>query len=163
MAMTSGLQRTLLMVSDAAAQADDPWWIIGSAAVALHGAEVAGVGDVDLLMSARDAERTLRRVGSEVRAGEPGARFRSVVFGIWRDPPLPVEIMGGLSLAAPEGWSPVRPASRQAIVVEGRELFVPTATELGEILASFGRPKDLERLRLLRGQARSPPGAAISG
>jgi hypothetical protein len=149
MAMTSGLTQTLLMISEAAAQAEDPWWIIGSAAVALHGADVPDVRDVDLLMSVRDANRTLRGLGSEERAGEPSSQFRSDVFGVWQAPPVPVEIMGGFRLATESGWVAVSPATRRAIMVDGRALFVPSAVELGEILISFGRPKDLERLRLL--------------
>ena len=151
MALTEALARTLAMTAEAVAEAANPWWIIGSAAVALHGAEAPGVRDVDLLMSARDAEQTLRRLGAEIRAGAPSPRFRSAVFGVWSAPPLPVEIMGGFRLATAGGWRAVRPQSRQPFRLAGRELFAPSAAELGGILRAFGRPKDLERLRLLGG------------
>ena len=57
--------------------------------------------------------------------------------------------MGDLSLATPAGWRPVRPETREAVTVEGQRLFVPAAGELIALLRSFGRPKDLARIRLL--------------
>src|SRR4051812_43248015 len=101
------------MLAGAIADAADPWWIIGSAAVTLHGAKVPNVRDVDLLMSAADAERALGRLGAQTGATKPSLRFRSEVFGTWNEPPLPVEIMGGFSVATPAGWRPVVPETRQ--------------------------------------------------
>ena len=65
--LTPSLRHSLAMLAGAVADAADDWWIIGSSAVALHGANVQRVRDVDLLMSANDAERLLRRVGSRTR------------------------------------------------------------------------------------------------
>jgi hypothetical protein len=151
MPLADALKQSLLMVTAIAAEAEDPWWIIGSAAIAVHGARVAEVRDVDLLMSVRDAERTLLRLGSTAAAGEASDRFRSTVFGVWRKPPLPVEIMGDFSVATPTGWVPVSPTTRLGMIVEGCEVFVPSAAELADILVMFGRRKDLQRLRLLQG------------
>lgn len=137
------------MTAEAAAEARDPWWIIGSAAVALHGADVADIKDIDVLMTASDAERTLHHLGLPKCAPTSSAMFRSSVFGTWSAPPFPVEIMGDLSLASPAGWRPVRPESREAVTVEGQRLFVPAVGELIALLRSFGRPKDLVRIRLL--------------
>jgi len=137
------------MLAATAADASDDWWIIGSAAVALHGAEVHAVRDVDLLMSADDAERFLRRVGGQPRAGKPSTQFRSDVFGTWVGPPRPIEVMGGFSLATAGGWCPVLPKTREAKIVGDCVLFVPSIAELKAMLLSFGRPKDLERARLL--------------
>ena len=137
------------MTAEAAAQAGDPWWIIGSAAVALHGAEVPDIKDVDLLMMALDAERILHHLGVESCPPTYSTLFRSSVFGTWSAPPLPVEIMGDLRLSTPAGWRPVRPETRVAVTVEGKRLFVPAAAELIALLRSFGRPKDLMRIRLL--------------
>jgi hypothetical protein len=137
------------MVAELAADASDDWWIIGSAAVALHGAQVPAVRDIDLLMSARDAERFLKRVGGRERAGKPSAKFRSDVFGTWVDPPLPVEVMGGFSLAIAGEWCPVLPETRERKTIGGQVLFVPSAAELKAMLLSFGRPKDIDRASLL--------------
>ena len=143
------LRQTLNMVADMTAPAADPWWVISSAAVALHGAAVDDVRDVDLLMSARDAALALTRVGVEPRPGQATEQFRSAIFGTWHGPPLPVEIFGDFDFAGPDGWSRVAPATREPVAVGDRILFVPSAAELRQMLIGFGRPKDLARARLL--------------
>ena len=147
--MRPDLRQSLAMTAAAVARASDPWWIIGSAAVTLHGAHVPDIKDVDVLMTASDAERVLRDLGLPSRPPTSSRMFRSSVFGTWSAPPLPVEIMGDLNLATPAGWHPVRPDTRQAVTVDGYQLFVPAAGELIALLRSFGRPKDLVRVRLL--------------
>jgi hypothetical protein len=147
--MRPDLRQSLAMTAQATAEACDPWWIIGSAAVTLHGAHVPDIKDVDVLMTATDAEQVLRHLGLRSCPPTSSTIFRSSVFGTWSAPPLPVEVMGDLSLATPAGWRPVRPDTRQAVTVDGHRLFVPSAGELIAMLRSFGRPKDLVRLRLL--------------
>lgn len=144
------LRRTLEAVADLAAPAAEPWWIIASAAVALHGAPVEDARDVDLLMSEEDARATLLRAGVEPRAGEGTTQFRSAVFGTWLGTPLPVEIFGGFEFAGPAGWTRVLPDTREPIAVGSKTLFVPSAAELREMLIGFGRRKDLARAELLR-------------
>lgn len=147
--MTPALADTLEMISEAASGARNPWWIIGSAAVVLHGRSIAHVKDVDLMMSAADAEAFLKRVGEAPRNGKPNDRFRSLVFGVWSVPPIPVEVMGGFSVATPDGWRDVSLATRETVTVGGRPVYVPSAEELVRLLRSFGRPKDLDRANLL--------------
>lgn len=149
MTLPDPLEQTLVMVADLCATAADPWWVISSAAVALHGARVDDVRDVDLLMRGRDARAALKRVGVEPQARRATVLFRSAVFGTWSDPPLPVEIFAEFDVAGPVGWSRVVPVTRQAVMVGGRTLFVPAAAELKRMLVGFGRPKDLARARLL--------------
>jgi hypothetical protein len=151
MTMTPALAETLTMVAEAASAATDGWWIIGSAALVLHGRRVPHVRDVDLMMSAADAEQLLRRVGGQPRAADAHKKFRSLVFGTWTEPPVPVEIFGGFSLAGPGGWREVSLSSRESVDVGGRRLFVPSVEELALLLHTFGRPKDLERARILEG------------
>jgi hypothetical protein len=148
--MTPALADTLEMISEAASGARNPWWIIGSAAVVLHGRSIAHVKDVDLMMSAADAEAFLKRVGEAPRNGKPNDRFRSLVFGVWSVPPIPVEVMGGFSVATPDGWRDVSLATRETVTVGGRPVYVPSAEELVRLLRSFGRPKDLDRADLLQ-------------
>ncbi|HET6943115.1 MAG TPA: hypothetical protein VFH89_13225 [Sphingomicrobium sp.] len=137
------------MLVGVVADAEDDWWIIGSAAVALHGADVPSVRDVDLLMSTRDAGQLLKRVGGRPRDSKPSAQFRSEVFGTWYDPPLPIEVMGGFSLNTANGWRPVLLETREERRVEGYDFYVPCVGELKDLLRSFGRPKDIERALLL--------------
>jgi hypothetical protein len=149
MRLPPALDATLALVADAAAEAAGPWWIVGSAAVALHGAEVPDLRDVDLLMSAADARTLLARLGLPAAPGAPSPLFRSEVFGTWREPPLPVEVMGGFTLAAPSGWEPVAFATREPVRLAARTLYVPSAAELRALLLRLARPKDLARAKLL--------------
>jgi hypothetical protein len=43
----------------------------------------------------------------------------------------------------------VAPTLRERVLISGRALFIPDATELRAMLIGFGRPKDLARARLL--------------
>jgi hypothetical protein len=136
-------------VADVAGDAADSWWIIGSAAVALVGGAVDEVRDVDVLMSSADASNLLARVGSGPARREPDQRFSSDVFGTWKAPPLPVEFMGGFCYCSTGLWRPVRPVTRDAVGVDGRTLFVPSAAELKALLLGFGRDKDIARAALI--------------
>jgi hypothetical protein len=129
-------------VRAAAASARDPWWIIGSAAMALQGVASLEVGDVDLLMSRRDAASLLRSKGVEPAPGEAGGRFRSDVFGRWRAGAYVVETMGGFYVDGRE----LVPATR---VAKGG-FCVPSVEELIAMCGLFARPKDEERITLLR-------------
>src|SRR4051794_15038945 len=95
MAVSPLLAESLAMLAAGADGAADPWWVIGSTAVVLHGGNVATVKDVDLMMSARDAGAFLRRVGVEPQRGTGDDRFRSLVFGKWEGPPIAIEAFGG--------------------------------------------------------------------
>ena len=125
--------------------AQDRWWIIGSAAVALHGADPGPVAGIDVLLSVADAHRILPTIGIAPVAGVADARFRSRVFGVWDGTASPVEFMAGLECRTGDTWLPVRPATRSAVAVGGGIVHVPDRGELGSILVAFGRPKDLAR------------------
>jgi hypothetical protein len=136
------LAAALEEVAIAAREARDPWWIIGSAAMAVHGVSGLIVGDVDLLMSRRDATQLLRRRGVEPRLGEANGQFRSDVFGRWQAGAFAVEVMGGFHVNGRE----LVPVSR----VAAAGLFVPPVEELIAMCELFGRPKDVERAARLR-------------
>ena len=138
------------MVADLCIPATDPWWILSSAAVALHGAPVDNARDVDLLMSGRNAKATLLLVGVQPATGQATDLFRSTVLGTWDGPPLAVDIFGDFDFAGRGGWSRVAPQTREPVAIGAHTLFVPSADELTQMLTSFGRPKDLARARLLR-------------
>ncbi|MDB5444296.1 MAG: hypothetical protein JWP73_2672 [Phenylobacterium sp.] len=142
------LRRTLAAVATAMEVAEQPWWLIGSAAVALHGTPAVEVRDVDVLVGIAD-ERILAALGVEATAGGGDDLFRSTTFGVWRTQPLTVEIMAGFSLKQGAAWRAIEPATREAVELDGRQLFVPARPELIGILRAFGRPKDLERALLL--------------
>ena len=142
------LQATLVAVAQRAAAAEDPWWVIASAAAALHGAPVE-VADVDLLMSARDARRILATAGVTAAQGRRSERFHSQVFGRIRDLPLDLEIMAGFSVCADGTWRQIVPATREPVTTGGATLYVPGKAELQSLLRLIGRPRDLLRASLL--------------
>jgi hypothetical protein len=150
--LSADLRQTLVMTADALAGAQEPWWVISSAAVALHGVTPVEVGDVDVLMSVIDARRAMDQLGVAPIEDGASALFRSTLFGQWESPPLVVEIMAGFHVATGSGWTKVLPRTRVPIFVGERVVYVPDRAELAEMLRLFGRPKDLERVRLLTSQ-----------
>jgi len=147
--LSADLRQTLVMTADALEGAQDPWWVISSAAVALHGVASIEVGDVDVLMSVADAQQAVDQLGVVPIEDGASALFRSTLFARWEMPPLVVEIMAGFHVATGSGWTKVLPRTRVPIFVDERVVYVPDRAELAEMLRLFGRPKDLERVRLL--------------
>ena len=147
------LAATLAQLAPHLATLADPWWLFGSAAMALHGARPLVIGDVDLLLSRSDAPGLLDRLGLTVAPGSKSDRFRSDVFACWRTPPLPVEILAGFHVRTGVSWEEIRPTSRLAVRLAAGTLYVPDVSELISLCHRFGRPKDLERIRLLEGLA----------
>ncbi len=140
-----------MVVPDLRRHCRDPWWVIGSVAARLIGAEVT-VGDVDLLTSAGDADRMAecwqaRRDTNHLPPGED--RFRSR-FARFTFPGLPVELMGGLELWRESGWEPVHVDEVAVIKFAGLTVPVPSLAEQIRLLERFGRPKDHRRAALLK-------------
>jgi hypothetical protein len=151
------VEATLARLTEAMAEARDDWWLIGSAAVALHGADPGRIADLDVLLSEADARRILPVLGLPAEEGRPDDRFASQVFASWHGAPLVAEFMAGLSQWIDGEWQPVMPRSRVEVAGEGWRVFVPDRSELAAILRSFGRPKDLRRLAALEALSRARP------
>lgn len=147
--LPEALHETLAAAAGIMAVAREPWWVIASAAIALHGGPVSDVADVDILASVADARRVARQLGLELRAPAPHPRFRSEVYLSWGGAPLPVEFMAGFAVRSGDAWREVVPATRQVVRVGGIALPVPEREELRTIVESFGRAKDLRRADLL--------------
>lgn len=135
---------TLALVAEALADAQDDWWLVGGAAVALQGLDIA-IADIDVLMSRRDIVRVIARLGIAPVEGVAIDRIRSEIWARWTTPPIAVDLMAGLQVRTGERWTRVAPATRRAVNVGGWTLYVPARPELIDILRLFGRPKDLER------------------
>lgn len=131
------------------AAARHDWWIISSAAVALHGRDPGAVGDVDVLLDPRDAGPVFAALGLALDPGQHTALFRSDWFGSWNGAPLPVELFAGFAVCTDGIWNPVQPETRQAVNIDGAVLYVPEREELKAMLLRFGRPKDLARAATL--------------
>ena len=154
--MTPELRATLLDVAGAMASFSQGWWIIGSAGVALHGVEAGPVKDVDLLVDEALAGAVLDRLGVVPLDMPPDPLFRSAVFARWTAPPVPVEVMAGFCVAEANAWHPVKPRSRERIMLDGNALFVPDRAELLGLFRQFGRPKDAARAAALEAAGARP-------
>ena len=144
------LCETLCAIGKVLSDASDPWWVIASAAAALHGARPITVRDVDVLLSENDARRVLPSLGLAVEPGPDHPRFRSAVFAAWSAHSLPVEFMAGFCRKDGNAWVRVQPVTRVPIAVVNGVIHVPQRQELEAMFVSFGRPKDHERAALLR-------------
>lgn len=149
MAIGAPLIASLKAIGTVMNDAYDPWWIIASAAVALHGADAGHISDVDVLLSVDDAMRILPALGVKPQKKEGHPIFRSRIFATWNDAPLPVEFMAGFCYRSGDDWLQVQPITRQTVKVDGVTVFIPARTELRRLLEGFGRPKDLLRVRQL--------------
>ena len=143
-------ERALAAVARIMTAARDRWWVIGSMAVALHGADPGDIADIDVLTSERDGRAALAAAGLASRHDDPHDRFASRLFARWEAPPVPVEFMAGLRVRSNGGWHEVALSTRQRIAIGSTEVFVPETGELIALLELFGRPKDAERIRALR-------------
>lgn len=129
----------------------DPWALIGSGAAWLAGADVS-VADLDVLTSSRDAAAMIERWHGQLQTTLPSTgaeRFRSR-FARFDFPGLAVEVMGGLEVAGHNGWEPVTLTDIVRVDVAGEDVCIPSVAEQIRVLKRFGRPKDLQRARLLK-------------
>jgi len=129
-----------------------PWWVIGSGAVALHGAPAGEVHDIDVLVDRVDIATVMASAGIDAQVMPSDPLFRSEVFASWQRSVLPVELMAGFAVFSGGDWWPVRPLSREAITLGGEMLFVPDRRELVGLLRRIGRPKDVRRAAALEGR-----------
>lgn len=125
----------------------DPWWIIGSAAMALMGLPDTVPQDIDVLCSREDASR-LRAVWAphvnSVYLPQDEARFRSS-FARFTHLPMPLEAMGGLQVMTADGWALLQVLDDAVLDIHGHAVCVPTLAEQQRILLLFGRVKDLAK------------------
>lgn len=149
MALDEALCETLAQVARAMAPARHEWWVVASAAVALHGADAGTVRDVDVLFDRRDRETILPPLGLEPQAGLPDGQFRSDIFVSWPGACMPVELFAGFHLHEAGRWCELRPATRLGVALGDARVFIPERAELKSMLMRFGRPKDMERAALL--------------
>lgn len=130
--------------------ARDDWWVIGSAAVALLGGDAGTIADIDVIVSRRDLDALYDRLPLTNAPDESKAMFRSELFGLWSEPPMPVEFMTGLNVEVGDAWLRVEPVTRTRVAIGPYEVFTPERDELVTILEIFGREKDFDRAATLR-------------
>nr|WP_070961368.1 hypothetical protein [Hyphomonas sp. Mor2] len=133
----------------------DPWWVLGSTAMALIGVDPGEIRDVDLLVSERDAQTLMRKHDLENQAdgGTRGFRSSHILKPNLID--RPVEILSGYQIYQDGAWVLVEPSSRLSVRVGASTVFVPDREEQISLLQRLGRPKDLARLALFERSASS--------
>lgn len=124
----------------------DPWWVLGSAAMALSGIDPGGIRDVDVLVSKRDAKALMARYALKNSADGGTERYRSAIFLMLDLGERRVEIMAGYEIRAGDRWERVEPGTRDPVKIDEAVLFVPSVEDQIAILRQLGRPKDLARL-----------------
>ena len=148
MPATAELAPALAVLATELRACGEPWWLIGSAAMAAHGAPVP-VRDIDVLLGLTDAAALLTARGLAA-AGVPDGRFRSELFASWDAAPFTVELFAGFHVRDGDGWRRLVPETREARNIGNVEVFVPAIAELIAWGRLFDRPKDREREPLLR-------------
>ena len=128
----------------------DEWWLIGSAALELHGVPDLAVADIDLLVPDETiARQVIARLGAELLAMKPHPLFQSTLFAHAVCGGLTIEVMAGFALICEGRTEPVVPRTRQLFPRDTGPLYAPSLEEMLEILRRFGRKKDLERIALV--------------
>ena len=162
--LPSGVAETLVRAAQELTLARDDWWLVGGAAVALHGVAAVEIADIDILLSPRDARRILAALNISRDEGGGVDRFRSDVFGRWTGLPLSIDLMAGLQVRTGEAWTRIEPATREAILVEGHPIYVPSRVELIRYLSACSAgPRTWRAPRRSPGSARSAAGVAFGG
>lgn len=141
------LAEALDRIVEAAPAFEDEWWIVGSAAAALAGAEIAEVRDVDLLLSENDAHRLADLWSDKPKsAADESSQFRSAAFWRFESGPFAIEAMGGFEMKVRGEWRKIRPLTR---IARG-DVFTPSIAEQIALLEVMGRDKDAARISALR-------------
>lgn len=143
------LEATFDVIARDCAGLSDPWWVFGSAGMALVGVPDLAPPDVDLIVTERDALTLIALWDAKRVAAAPSPLFRSAIFAKADNTPIPIEVMAGFEAFSDGVWSPVMPATRLGVLWKGGALFTPSAAEQAQICRRFGRPKDLARVALL--------------
>lgn len=150
MPLSSKHVETLKNVSRFLVATEDPWWIVGSAGIALCGFDPETIRDIDVVISLEDARRLMSRHKLSNAADGGNHLFRSKVIlrpdlGL-----VPVEIMSHYDINNAGTWTRLTPRTREIVELDGTTLFVPELDEQIEILNQLGRKKDLQRVAMIR-------------
>lgn len=143
----SSFEQACQLVRGWASGFERPWWLIGSAAARLAGADIGTPHDLDLLLSTPDLMRLAARLNiKSTTPPDDQAIFRSRAL-IRFAGPLPIEAMSELQIRhrTTGHWHRLAPRTR----IETSGLFIPAIDEQIEILKRMNRPKDRPRIRAL--------------
>jgi len=144
----------LKLLSGLLADLHQPWWLIGPAAVALHGGAAGQFSRFEVIVSPGDARRLAEERGLTLTPGPATALKRSRKSLTLPIGGLDARLMVWVEQHVGGRWVPVQPKSRVAIDLGGgRQVFVPEREELIDILKQTGRGRDMVRAASLEGKA----------
>lgn len=143
------LEGALAVICKAAHVLEDDWWIIGSAAAALQGADIGAMADIDLLTSSNDARRLCELWQIEPLPPSGSIQFRSRIHAIKPTAGLSIDLMAELDCHDGQAWRRVMPVSRMPVRSDDRLVYTPGITDQIRIMRLFGRSKDLQRAAAL--------------
>lgn len=147
---TQQLHIAALSLAHLLSRTRDPWWIFGGAAMALLGLESDEVKDIDVLISAADADILSKAFGFTNHAASGHSYFRSSWFTKLTLGDLPVEIFADFQVRHKQHWQHVSPVTCHELRLSGATLYLPAPLELADLFDLCGRPKDLSRATRLR-------------
>lgn len=127
------------------------YFVIGSAALVLVNCKIEKIADINILTSSSDANYLKQLWAGKMKLNHIYAYeriFRSnsgrFDFGF-----VDIEVMGNLEVSAGQTWVPLLVRQFMNVEVAGYQVKVPTTKEQHRIYKFFGRPKDVEKAKLL--------------
>lgn len=157
--LETGLQALAGFMTDV----EKPWWIIGSAALALSGVQGVEPDDIDVVCDGETLFQLLESSGVKVLPPVPHKQFRSNPYQrIEVANGTPIELMGDLEVHDGSAFRALSINSREAVMAAGKTFYVPSITEQIAIFGMFGRGKDRAKAALLEELIRSRHTAAAS-
>jgi hypothetical protein len=144
------LETGLVALADFMADADKPWWIIGSAALVLSGVQRVEPDDIDIVCDGETLFQLLEGSGVKIQPPLPHRQFRSIPYQRILVPNgTPIELMGNLEVHDGTAFRTLCISSREAVRAAGKTFYVPSIAEQIAIFRLFGRSKDLAKAALL--------------
>jgi hypothetical protein len=128
-------------------QLENDYFIIGSGAMLLSDITIPIVTDLDLLMSAADADKLKYKWSQRMRKGfspENQHLFRSN-FARFDFGEIDIEVMGDLEVNKNNLWQRVSVERLMEVSIEGMKIKIPTLQEQKRIFMLFGREKDVAK------------------
>lgn len=145
---------TLIEVASDLKLLNDDFYVIGSAALLLSDISLHRVYDIDILTSTNDAH-LLRAQWHSNRLENPILQnndlFQSL-FTRYRFNLMDIEILGDLKINTNDRWELLQVHEFETLELDGLSIKYASLNELKRIFKSFGRKKDLDKLKLLEEQ-----------
>lgn len=126
-------------------------YIIGGAALILHGIPIESTSDIDILTTHHSAEILKNNLSQyhDINYITKNDDLFQSNFARYVTPTMDIEVMSNLKVCKNNVWIPVEVLDFVEITLGDITIRIPTITELLRILTLFGREKDLKRIKLI--------------